>query len=144
MTVDFYKFLGKNNELEKTITKTHTIELQIKDNFNDIDSIELLLTDTELLSQSNYCYIPKFKRYYFITSRKIIVDKLVKINCDCDLLMTFKNEILETVATSVESETNYNSDYAETQKSKVFKTKTIDIATDFINVDNKMVLVTEK
>jgi hypothetical protein len=42
----------------------------------------------------NYCYIPDFNRYYFITNITSVRTNLWRIDCAVDVLMSFKEQIL--------------------------------------------------
>ena len=42
----------------------------------------------------NYCYIPEFGRYYFITNITSVRTGIWRIDCSVDVLMSFKNQIL--------------------------------------------------
>lgn len=46
--------------------------------------------------QFNYCYCPNFDRYYFIDNIVFTRNRLVQITCTCDVLMSFKDDILKT------------------------------------------------
>lgn len=46
----------------------------------------------------NYFYIPELGRYYFREDIKGVANNLVEITLDCDLLMSFKSEILTSDA----------------------------------------------
>lgn len=45
-------------------------------------------------SQYNYCYIPAFNRYYFITNITSVRTNIWRIDCSVDVLMSFQTEIL--------------------------------------------------
>lgn len=45
-------------------------------------------------SQYNYCFIPDFGRYYFITNITSVRTNIWRIDCDVDVLMSFQSEIL--------------------------------------------------
>lgn len=42
----------------------------------------------------NYCYVPLFKRYYFINEITKQYNKFTKIDCKVDVLTTYKDSIL--------------------------------------------------
>jgi len=44
----------------------------------------------------NYAYFPKAGRYYFITDIKFLTGNTVQIDCECDVLYSFKDDILES------------------------------------------------
>lgn len=45
-------------------------------------------------SQYNYCYIPDFNRYYFITNITSVRTNIWRIDCNVDVLMSFQSQIL--------------------------------------------------
>lgn len=45
-------------------------------------------------SQYNYCYIPDFNRYYFITNITSVCTNIWRIDCNVDVLMSFQTQIL--------------------------------------------------
>ena len=44
----------------------------------------------------NYCYIPQFKRYFFINDITACKNGYVKMLLKCDVLMSFKSDILNS------------------------------------------------
>ena len=50
----------------------------------------------------NYAYIPEFKRYYFINSITMSNNKLVRLEMECDVLESFKDDILKSRVMIVE------------------------------------------
>ena len=45
-------------------------------------------------SQYNYCFIPDFNRYYFITNITSVRTNIWRIDCAVDVLMSFQTQIL--------------------------------------------------
>lgn len=45
-------------------------------------------------SDYNYCYIPDFGRYYYITNIVSVRTNIWRIDCNVDVLMSFKDAIL--------------------------------------------------
>lgn len=82
-----YNTINKNTELivEKIITLK-----------NDCDLVNpyVVLKLDDVLFLSNYAYIPKFKRYYFITGIEILSKTLVAVSMHVDVLESFKSDIL--------------------------------------------------
>lgn len=100
-----YNTINKNIELivEKTITLK-----------NDCDLVNpyVVLKLDDVLFLSNYAYIPKFKRYYFITGIEILSKTLVAVSMHVDVLESFKSDILAgTVHITESSDSNTNSYY---------------------------------
>lgn len=82
-----YNTINKDTELivEKTITLK-----------NDCDLVNpyVVLKLDDVLFLSNYAYIPKFKRYYFITGIEILSKTLVAVSMHVDALESFKDDVL--------------------------------------------------
>lgn len=45
-------------------------------------------------SQYNYCFIPEFNRYYFITDITSVRTNLWRISCSVDVLMSYQAQLL--------------------------------------------------
>lgn len=56
----------------------------------------------------NYMYVPEFQRYYFVTNITLESGNAMIIKCECDVLMSFKNDILNLRAICFRNETDYN------------------------------------
>lgn len=56
----------------------------------------------------NYCYVAELGRYYFIN--KIIMESgsAMIIHCDCDVLMSFRSDILNLDCICLRNENNFN------------------------------------
>lgn len=57
----------------------------------------------------NYCYIADFHRYYFITNITSISALVWQIDCEVDVLATYRSEILGTKAFVMFAESSHNS-----------------------------------
>lgn len=82
-----YNTINKDTEL--VVEKTITLK-------NDCDLVNpyVVLKLDDVLFLSNYAYIPKFKRYYFITGIEILSKTLVAVSMHVDVLESFKDNIL--------------------------------------------------
>ena len=119
MNITFYKTKSETNKINKTLSDAITITGSIKDNINIVYPSITVQYNTSLLT-CNYCYIPVFNRYYFINSVEIDGDILV-IALTCDVLMSFKNDILSSkvrVVRSSSSKIKYLPDSLITQTAK--------------------------
>jgi len=81
-----------NNTIGKTLTDEQTFNITFKDTFDIINPIVILKSDTPILK--NYAQIPEFGRYYFITSIQIQPNNIYKLFLECDMLETYKDDIL--------------------------------------------------
>lgn len=119
MNITFYKTKSETNRINKTLSDALTIAGNIKDNTNIVSPTIKVQYNANLLTY-NYCYIPVFNRYYFVTSVEIDGDILV-IALSCDVLMSFKNDILSSkvrVIRSSSSKIKYLPDSLITQTAK--------------------------
>lgn len=73
---------------------------------------EGMATATELM-QYNYAYCPEFKRYYFITNISSYTAVIFDIECICDVLATFREDILDTKVWVMYAQSQYNSMLAD-------------------------------
>lgn len=99
MILTLYKTVDGVNILNKQLTNPVSMTINLKHD-TDIVSPTLYLTSvTGLLNGGfNYLYIDEVDRYYFIDRVESVNNKLVRIECTCDVLMTYKQNILNSKA----------------------------------------------
>lgn len=128
MIVQFYKNNSDNNVLNKNITLVKEIDCICKNSETSRVNTQLLVSVINIRGlESNYIYIPFFNRYYFIDDIIHLTNNMVKLNISTDYLMTFKNEILESIGTvkeSIDSTNNYTGDRIRT--TPILKQKVLD------------------
>ena len=92
MEIKLYKNLSENNVIGKTLTQIKSVEANLK---NDVSIINptFILYYTDNILQSNYCFIPKFNRYYFIDEIVPITGDRCIVKCRVDVLESFKEDI---------------------------------------------------
>ena len=92
MEIKLYKNLSENNVIGKTLTQIKSVEANLK---NDVSVINptFILYYTDNILQSNYCFIPKFNRYYFIDEIVPITGDRCIVKCRVDVLESFKDDI---------------------------------------------------
>lgn len=83
----------------------------------DLYNPTLIVKSNSVIS-SNYLYIPNFNRYYFIVNKNLDKAGITIINCECDVLMSFKNDILNSTQLIIRS--------ADTNNEKVKNSKITD------------------
>ena len=93
MEVILYKNSSENNVIGKSLAQIKRVECNLK---NDVSVINpsLILYYTANILNSNYCFIPKFNRYYFIDEIVPITADRCIVKCRVDVLESFKNSIL--------------------------------------------------
>ena len=87
-----YDTTDSNNTIGKTLTGVLEFDITFKDTFDILTPIVVLKSDVPILK--NYAYIPEFGRYYFITSTQIQPNKIYRLYLECDVLETYKADIL--------------------------------------------------
>ena len=90
MELKIYNNNSNKNVLNKNITLVSTLDFSLKID-NSILQPVLILKN---YSTGNYCYIEKFKRYYYITDIKLLTGGLYQLQLDIDVLMTYKDIII--------------------------------------------------
>ena len=92
MEVILYKNSSENNVIGKSLAQIKSVECNLK---NDVSVINptLVLAYTANILNSNYCFIPKFNRYYFIDEIVPITGDRCVVKCRVDVLESFKEDI---------------------------------------------------
>lgn len=107
MDIIFYKTASENIQLEKVLTDETTLTGTLHES-NKILSPQFSVTTD--VRQFNYCYIPQFNRYYFITGVTVNKKNFFIVNCEVDVLQTYANGIKNLTAI-IERQENSGNDY---------------------------------
>lgn len=94
MKVEFYKTTDNLKTVNKTLDLNKTIDIFFRQSVDE--QAPIIIMNIDNLSDSNYIYIPTFKRYYFISDVDNFTANLVRLHLTTDLLMTYKDIILNT------------------------------------------------
>lgn len=122
MIVKAYKTESSANTINKVINFVADIDVKFKDEVNIFNPTIVLKYDD--LIDFNYMYIEKFKRYYFIESVEVFPNKIYHLTLKCDVLMSFKDDILNSYGNIIR-QTNYNNFYDFDYSSEVRKESNI-------------------
>lgn len=89
-------YLHQTNSDPRTLKKTLSPATKLKGTLREGTSMlnPTILINSGTMFGWNYCYIPSTMRYYFITDVKLQNKNLYEVSLKCDVLMTYKNEIL--------------------------------------------------
>ena len=93
MQINFYKNSSEKNKIGKSLSSGLTLSGNLRDECS-ITSPSILVEATSLVDY-NYCYIPEFKRYYFISDITSVRNNLWRVSLKCDVLESFKSDILK-------------------------------------------------
>ena len=92
MNIKIYHNYSANNKLNKNISLLIEKNVKLKNETNIIRPTIILTGD--ISNNMNYVYIPKFNRYYYIVDKKSINNEMFEIFLEVDVLMSFKEIIL--------------------------------------------------
>lgn len=130
MIIGLSNNFSEKNVIEKYISTPYEIEGSLKNNTSITDPI--ILIEATYPITHNYCYIPTFLRYYFIVDIVNIRNNLWELKCHVDVLMSFKNDIKNSVGIMKNTENENNSRYFD---NGIYKTLVKD-KTDIISFAN--------
>ena len=94
MKVEFYNTTDNLKTVNKTLTLNKTVNIVFRQSVDE--QAPVIIMNIDNLQNSNYIYIPTFKRYYFISAVDNYTANLVRLHLKTDLLMTYKDIILST------------------------------------------------
>ena len=127
-----------NNSLENKINKNITLVTTKAILFLESVDIFNMHIKTKENVNANYCLINE--KYYFISDKRILRNDLFEYTLKEDVLMTFKNELLNTQCEVIECQNNFDNDNVSyLEKQKIERTK---IVIENLFNDNSIILVT--
>lgn len=94
--IQLYKNLSDDRTINKILSPTATLLGEVRDSASVMTPV--ILCELTSLPTENYAYIPAFNRYYFITDITAYRDRLYYISFYVDVLMTYKQDILQLTA----------------------------------------------
>lgn len=94
MQVEFCTTTDNNRVITKTVTVNATLDIVFRQEVDE--QAPVIVMNKTNLAGSNYVHIPAFKRYYFISSIDNYTANLVILHLTTDLLMTYKDVILNS------------------------------------------------
>ena len=86
-----YSINDGDNVINKNLVNGVTIPIHLKQGFDIVNPDIVLNGDYRGF---NYAHIPSLNRFYFINNVEQLNLRLVKLNMTCDVLETYKSEIL--------------------------------------------------
>lgn len=136
MRIYLYKCLDDKNKLNKTLTNEKIIDLNIRKLFNfDTPTIKIRIENF------NYNYVKINNRYYFVVNKNYVAESLVELNLKCDLLMTYKTELLKCKGELISTyDSSYSSSYNPVYRT-IPNTKKYDFPNTFPDTPLNVVVV---
>lgn len=121
MDIQFYRYNGERNKVNKDLGDPVTITGKI----SDMDFFNPVICVRGEVNGFTMCYVESIGRYFFIDSVRYDGDKAY-LTLSCDELTTFKEQILEATGEIYATDTpnKYDGDYkpvcdVRTQKQKI-------------------------
>lgn len=97
MKLFLYTLMSPSNTINKHLEN----ELELDINFKDVADIlrPTLKIKSDTVINQNYAYIPDLGRFYFINDRETFPNRIYTLKLEVDVLMTHKEDILNSIAT---------------------------------------------
>ncbi|MBR0282933.1 MAG: hypothetical protein IJQ81_15335 [Oscillibacter sp.] len=92
MQIRFFHSPEDTRKVRKRLQAGDTLEGELTDETSVISPI--LLVNAATMPRWNYCYIPDFHRYYFVSPPESVANGLWRVSMQVDTLMTFQGDIL--------------------------------------------------
>ena len=108
MNIFFYTSSAEPKSFPKVLGEAIRYQGELRDEcdiLNPVLTIEGLNPDTTF----NYCYIPDFKRYYFITESSVVRTGLIEFVLHVDVLQSWSSQILEQSGVVLRNQYFYDS-----------------------------------
>lgn len=109
MDITLYKNNSEKNKIRKNLSNEHTLSGTLRNESNVVNPAIIINIDNPTVY--NYVYIPMFGRYYFITDYVSMRTGIWQINLKSDVLMSFKDSILNSRALIQNTQSVGKSDY---------------------------------
>lgn len=108
MVANLYINKSDSNVVVKTLTDEKEITTLIQKIDTSIVKPVFTLSATNYDKKYNYIYVEEYHRYYFINDVIKLGGGIIELHCECDVLMSFRDELLNLSGTIARSETMKN------------------------------------
>lgn len=132
MDITLYINSSERQSINKTLSSGTTLSGALRGESSVINPSFLIETGNP--SGFNYCYIPDFGRYYFISNITSVRTGIWRIDCNVDVLMSFRSQILNLNVTVSDASIG-DRDNPTYMSGDVWKT-TVKTKTDILNFPN--------
>jgi len=97
-----------SNAVTKDVTTVATVPIVLREQTSVIDPVFTFEGDVSTWSNLNYCYIPAFRRYYFVNNIVSVRNRIFEVSCHVDALMSYAEQIKQHQALVRRQEQQYN------------------------------------
>lgn len=91
-TISLYKTPSENNRVVKALTAGKEMSGELRSKTSVLNP-SIRIESAENISGYNYCYIPEFGRYYYITDITSVRTNIWEVSMRCDVLMSYSVQI---------------------------------------------------
>lgn len=96
MEVQFFYNMSDERKINKDLIEGEVFEGELRESVSVMNPT--IRFEKEAVLRYNYAYIPSFQRYYTINNRTCFRDGLWDISMSVDVLMSFRNDIINLQA----------------------------------------------
>lgn len=97
MQIDLYYNMSDDRQINKVLEPYDSVNGDFRDDVNIMSPVVRISTESAPV-RCNYCYIPEFERYYFITSIDAFRVGVYDLTLSVDVLMSFRGDIMQLPA----------------------------------------------
>lgn len=143
MLLTLYKTKDGDNVINKTLDEPFDMQIRLKAE-TDVINPRIILSSVMGIDYQdyNYCHIPFLKRYYFIDSIYSVSARLWKLELSCDVLESYKVDILASRARLRRNIKNGDYFNASLDSSVVASVSIHNSNKGFTGADNSIILTT--
>lgn len=105
----------------------YVVECDLKDNVSKLRPVLTLIDPAGKFKSCNYCYIPVFARFYWITEIEILDGFNISITCEVDPLASYKNDILDSTLYVLRSSSTYDNNIIDLSYPTKINNQTVNI-----------------
>lgn len=91
MQVQFSYNKSDERQIFKELISGVTLEGKLRDDSSIVSPT--IMFESDAVMRYNFCYIPQWQRYYFVRDVVSYRSNLYIVSLECDVLMSFKNDI---------------------------------------------------
>ena len=108
MIIKLYNNNSEKIAVNKDITELMSLNGILRDNTSIQNPVITLNRNISDLINCNYVFISDFKRYYYVNNITSVKQNLTQLDLSCDVLMSFKDDILKQTAIIKKQQDNWN------------------------------------
>jgi hypothetical protein len=108
MIVKIYTNNSEKIALSKNLTELMTVSGVLREMTSIQNPTIILNRNITDLINCNYVFIEDFNRYYYVNNITSVKQNLTQLDLSCDVLMSFKDDILKQTAIIKKQQDNWN------------------------------------